>query len=154
MHVDPIIVGEPEFAFIRSKNMKVYYLKLYIVTFITFFAIDMVWLGLVARTFYRKYLGFLMASSPNWLPAIIFYFLFIAGILVFVVVPGLATNSLKTTLLRAALFGLITYATYDLTNLATVKDWPVLVTIVDMIWGTVLSTAVSFVGFMAGKWLS
>ncbi|MCX6583733.1 MAG: DUF2177 family protein [Candidatus Aminicenantes bacterium] len=134
--------------------MKVYYLKLYIVTFIAFFAIDMVWLGLVARTFYRKYLGFLMASSPNWLPAIIFYFLFIAGILVFVVVPGLATNSLKTTLLRAALFGLITYATYDLTNLATVKDWPVLVTIVDMIWGTVLSTAVSFVGFMAGKWLS
>ena len=95
-----------------------------------------------------------MASSPNWLPAIIFYFLFIAGILVFVVVPGLATNSLKTTLLRAALFGLITYATYDLTNLATVKDWPVLVTIVDMIWGTVLSTAVSFVSFMAGKWLS
>jgi len=154
MHIDPIIVGKPRFAFIRSTNMRVYYLKLYIVTFIAFFAIDMVWLGLVARTFYRKYLGFLMASSPNWLPAIIFYLLFIAGILVFVVVPGLATNSLKTTLLRAALFGLITYATYDLTNLATIKDWPVLVTIVDMIWGTVLSTAVSFVGFMAGKWLS
>jgi uncharacterized membrane protein len=132
----------------------VYYLKLYLATLIAFFAIDMVWLGLVARTFYRKYLGFLMAPSPNWLAAIIFYLLFIVGILVFVVVPGLEDNSLKTTLVRAALFGLITYATYDLTNLATVKDWPVLITVVDMAWGTVLSVVVSFVSLMAGKWLS
>jgi len=113
-----------------------YYLKLYVMTLIAFFAIDMIWLGLVARTFYRNYLGFLMAPDPNWPAVIIFYLLFIVGILVFVVVPGLKDNSLKTTLLRAALFGLITYATYDLTNLATVKDWPVLVTVVDMIWGT------------------
>jgi len=131
-----------------------YYVKLYFATLIAFFAIDMVWLGLVARTFYRKYLGFLMAPKPNWLAAIIFYLLFVVGILLFVVLPGLETNSLKTTLPRAALFGLIAYATYDLTNLATVKNWPVLVTIVDMIWGTVLSVAVSYAGFMAGKWLS
>ena len=131
-----------------------YYLKLYCATLIAFLAIDMLWLGLVARTFYRKYLGFLMASSPNWSAAIIFYLLFILGILVFVVVPGLKDNSLTTTVLRAALFGLITYATYDLTNLATVKDWPVIVTIVDMIWGTVLSVAVSLVSIMAGRWLS
>jgi uncharacterized membrane protein len=131
-----------------------YYLKLYFATLIAFFAIDMLWLGLVARTFYRKYLGFLMAPSPNWLAAIIFYLLFILGVLFFVVVPGLEGNSLKTTLLRAALFGLITYATYDLTNLATVKDWPVLVTVVDMTWGMVLSISVSYIGFMAGKWLS
>jgi uncharacterized membrane protein len=130
-----------------------YYLKLYVITLIAFFAIDMVWLGLVARTFYRQHLGFLMAPSPNWLAAIIFYLLFIVGILVFVVVPGLENGSLKTTLLRAALFGLITYATYDLTNLATLKDWPVLITVVDLAWGTVLSVAVSFVSFMAGKWL-
>jgi len=130
------------------------YLKLYLVTTIAFFAIDMVWLGLVARTFYRKYLGFLMAPSPNWLAAIIFYLLFIVGILVFVVLPGLEDNSFKTTLLRAALFGLITYATYDLTNLATVKDWPVLITVVDMAWGTVLSVAVSSISFWLGKWLS
>jgi len=130
-----------------------YYLKLYVITLIAFFAIDMVWLGLVARTFYRQHLGFLMAPSPNWLAAIIFYLLFIVGILVFVVVPWLENGSLKTTLLRAALFGLITYATYDLTNLATLKDWPVLITVVDLAWGTVLSVAVSFVSFMAGKWL-
>ena len=130
-----------------------YYLKLYLATLIAFFAIDMVWLGLVARTFYRKYLGFLLAPSTNWLAAIIFYLLFIVGVVVFVVVPGLDDDSLKTTLLRAALFGLITYATYDLTNLATVKDWPVLVTVVDLTWGVVLSVAVSCVGFVVGKWL-
>jgi uncharacterized membrane protein len=131
-----------------------YYFKLYFVTLAAFFAIDMAWLGFVARTFYRKYLGFLMAPSPNWLAAIIFYLLFIVGILVFVVLPGLEENSLKTTLLRAALFGLITYATYDLTNLATLKDWPVLITIVDIAWGTILSVAVSFISFIAGNWLS
>ena len=131
-----------------------YYLKLYMATLIAFFAMDMVWLGLVARTFYRQHLGFLMAPSPNWLAALVFYLLFIAGILMFVVLPGLKDNSLKTTFIRAALFGLITYATYDLTNLATLKDWPVLVTIVDMIWGTVLTVSVSCISFMAGKRLS
>ena len=134
--------------------MTAYYIKLYFATLIAFFAIDMLWLGLVARTFYRKYLGFLMAPSPNWLAAIIFYLLFVVGIVVFAVLPGLETRSLKTTLLRAALFGLIAYATYDLTNLATVKDWPLIVTIVDLIWGTVVSVAVSYAGYMAGKWLS
>ena len=128
-----------------------YYIKLYFATLIAFFAIDMVWLGLIARNFYRQQLGFLLRPDTNWVAAIIFYLLFILGILVFVVLPGLAEDSLKTTILRAALFGLVTYATYDLTNLATVKDWPLLVTIVDLAWGTVLSIAVSCVGFLAGK---
>ena len=130
-----------------------YYIKLYFATLIAFFAIDMVWLGLIARNFYRQQLGFLLRPDTNWVAAIIFYLLFIAGILVFVVLPGLEDNSLKTTILRAALFGLVTYATYDLTNLATVKDWPLLITIVDLAWGSVLSIAVSCVGFLAGKWL-
>ena len=132
----------------------VYYLKLYCATLVAFLVLDMVWLGLVARSFYRTYLGFLMASHPNWLSAAIFYLLFIVGILFFVVIPGLEADSLRRTIVRAALFGLITYATYDLTNLATVKDWPVVVTIVDMIWGTVLSVAMSYISFMAGKWLA
>jgi len=131
-----------------------YYLKLYLATLIAFFAIDMVWLGLVARTFYRKYLGFLMAPNPIWLAAILFYLLFVVGVLVLAVLPGLEAGSLKTTLLRGALFGLVAYATYDLTNLATVKEWPLIVTVVDLIWGTVLSTAVSCAGYFAGKWLS
>jgi uncharacterized membrane protein len=131
-----------------------YYLKLYFVTLVAFLAIDLVWLGLVARTLYRKYLGFLMAPSTNWLAAIIFYLLFIVGILVFAVIPGLGESSLKTTLMRAALFGLITYATYDLTNLATLRDWPVPITVIDIAWGIVLSTAVSTIGFIVGKRLS
>lgn len=130
-----------------------YYLKLYFATLVAFFAIDMFWLGLVARTFYREQLGFLMAPNTNWAAAIVFYLLFILGIVVLVVLPGLEDDSLRTTLLRGALFGLVTYATYDLTNLATLKDWPLLMTVVDMIWGTVLSMAVSFASFMAGKWL-
>ena len=130
-----------------------YYIKLYFITLIAFFAIDMVWLGLVARTFYRNQLGYIMNPNINWAAAIIFYLLFIAGILVFVVLPGLEDNSLKTTILRAALFGLVSYATYDLTNLATLKDWPLTVTIVDLAWGIVLSIAVSCAGFLAGKWL-
>jgi uncharacterized membrane protein len=131
-----------------------YYLKLYFVTLIAFLTVDMVWLGLVARTFYRKYIGFIMAPSPNWLAAILFYLLFVVGVLVLAVLPGLEANSLKTTLVRGALFGLIAYATYDLTNLATLKDWPVIVTVVDMIWGTVVSVVVSYAGYMAGKWLA
>lgn len=127
------------------------YLKLYLVSLAAFLAIDMLWLGLVARSFYQQQLGFIMASSVNWLAAIIFYLLFILGILFFVLVPGLESGSLKATLLRAALFGLITYATYDLTNLATLKDWPVLLSVVDLIWGTFLSVSVSAIGFIAGK---
>ncbi len=127
------------------------YLKLYLVSLLAFLAIDMLWLGLVARLFYKQQLGFIMAPSVNWFAAAIFYLLFIVGILFFVVVPGLESGSLKTTLLRAALFGLITYATYDLTNLATLKDWPVLLSVVDMLWGTFLSVSVSAIGYIAGK---
>ena len=130
-----------------------YYLKLYLITFAAFFAIDMLWLGWIARSFYRKTLGFLMAPAPNWAAAFVFYLLFIFGILFFVVVPGLQEGSLRSTLLRAALYGLITYATYDLTNLATLKDWPVFLTAVDITWGVVLSTLVSLVSFLAGRWL-
>ena len=131
-----------------------YYLKLYFSTLFVFLAIDLIWLGFVARTFYQKYLGYMMTPSPNWFAAIVFYLLFIVGILVFVVLPGLKHNALQSTLLRAALFGLITYATYDLTNLATLKNWPIVVTVVDLIWGMVLSVAVSFASFMMGKWFN
>ncbi|MEI7846452.1 MAG: DUF2177 family protein [Chloroflexota bacterium] len=127
------------------------YFKLYLVLLAAFFAIDMLWLGLVARTFYQQSLGILMTPSPNWFVAAIFYMLFIVGVLFFVVVPGLESDSLNATFLRAALFGLITYATYDLTNLATIKDWPVLITVVDLFWGTFLCVSVSPVGFVVGK---
>jgi uncharacterized membrane protein len=75
----------------------------------------------------------------------------VVGVLVFVVLAGLKVNSFKTTLLRAALFGLITYATYDLTNLATLKNWPALTSTVDMLWGTALTVLVGCIGFVAGR---
>jgi uncharacterized membrane protein len=131
----------------------VYYLKLYFSTLAVFFVVDMLWLGVISRTFYKKHLGFLMAPDVNWYAALIFYFLFIAGVLVFVVLPGLKENDLTITLIKAAFFGLITYATYDLTNLATVKNWPLIITVVDLIWGMVLTTIVSLAGFFIGKWL-
>jgi uncharacterized membrane protein len=130
-----------------------YYLKLYFSTLAVFFVVDMLWLGVISRTFYKKHLGFLMAPDVNWYAALIFYFLFIAGVLVFVVLPGLKENDLTITLIKAAFFGLVTYATYDLTNLATVKNWPLIITVVDLIWGMVLTTIVSLAGFFIGKWL-
>ena len=132
----------------------VYYLKLYFATLAVFFAVDMFWLGVVSRAFYKKHLGFLMAPDINWYAALIFYFLFIGGILAFVVLPGIKENALPMMLLKAALFGLITYATYDLTNLATVKDWPLIITIVDLIWGMLLTTIVSLAGFFIGRWMA
>lgn len=131
-----------------------FYIKLYLAAVVVFFAIDMVWLGLVARGFYRKHIGFLLSPSPNWAAAIIFYLLFVAGLLIFAVVPGLQAGSFGKALLLGALFGFMTYATYDLTNLATVKDWPLTITIVDMIWGVVLSSAVTSLTFLAGRWMS
>jgi uncharacterized membrane protein len=134
--------------------MTVYHIKLYFVTLAAFLAIDAVWLALVARTFYRRHLDWLMAASPNWIAALAFYLLFVVGVLVFVVIPGVEDGSLRTTLLKGALFGLIAYGTYDLTNQATVKNWPLTITAVDMVWGTALSVGVSYIGFVAGKWLS
>lgn len=126
-------------------------MKLYLIALPVFFAIDMVWLGLVAHNFYKKHIGFLMANEINWIAALIFYFLFIAGLVVFVISPALQKNSLLTALLLGALFGLITYATYDLTNLATIKHWPLLVTVVDLLWGMTLSASVSVISFLIAK---
>jgi len=130
-----------------------FYLKLYLCTLVGFLAIDAVWLTVVARGFYRRQLNFLLSDQPNWWAAIIFYLLFVVGLLVFAIVPGLQAGSLRKVLLLGAFFGLVTYATYDLTNLATVKNWPWLVTLVDMAWGTVLAAAVSGIGYFAGRWL-
>ena len=96
--------------------MILYYLKLYVCAFVGFLAIDMVWLAVVARGFYRRQLGFLLSDQPNWWAAIAFYLLFVAGLLVFAVVPGLQAGSLRRALLLGGFFGLVTYATYDLTN--------------------------------------
>jgi len=130
-----------------------YYLKIYLAALVGFLAIDMVWLIIVARGFYQRQLGFLLSEKVNWWAAISFYLLFVAGLLVFAVAPGLQAGSLRKALLLGSFFGLVTYATYDLTNLATVKNWPWVVTVVDMAWGTVLAASVAGIGYAAGRWL-
>ena len=128
------------------------FLKLFLIALPVFFAIDMVWLVLVAKKFYQEQIGFLMKPDINWLAAIIFYLLFIVGLVTFVISPAVEKHSWVHAILFGALFGLITYATYDLTNLATVKDWPLLVTVVDLIWGTVLAASISVITYIiAGK---
>jgi uncharacterized membrane protein len=126
-------------------------LKLYLIALISFLAIDSLWLGLVAPKFYRSQIGHLMADAPNLFPAGIFYLLFIFGLVLFVIEPGLANPSFANAVLRGALFGLVTYATYDLTNQATLAGWPVLVTVVDLLWGTFLSAVVTCISVWAGK---
>lgn len=130
-----------------------FYLKLYLATVPVFFLVDMVWLGLVARGFYKKHLDFILSPKVNWTAALIFYFVFIAGILLFAVAPALEKNSLGRAVLLGGLFGFFTYATYDLTNLATIKDWPIVVVIVDMVWGIVLCSIVAAASFSIASWL-
>jgi len=130
-----------------------FYLKLYLASLAVFFAVDMVWLGLIARRFYAKQIGHLMAAQVNWAAAVIFYLLFVAGLLYFAVIPGLQAGSYGRALLLGALYGLITYATYDLTNLATLRGWPLTLTLVDIAWGLTLASLVSSAAYWADRLL-
>ena len=128
-------------------------LKLYGLTALVFFAIDLVWLGVVAAGFYQRHLGHLLRPDVLWAPALVFYLLYIAGLLVFAVLPGLEAGALTRTLALGAFFGLVAYATFDLTCMALLRDFPLLVVVVDLIWGMVLTTLVSAAGFGLGRWL-
>ncbi len=127
------------------------YILLYLVTLGAFFVIDMIWLGLVAKKFYRDQLGFIMAPRVNWPAAIVFYLLFIVGLLFFVTYPAIMRQSGLFAFFSGAFFGFICYATYDLTNLATLKDWPLKVTLVDLAWGSLLSGTLAVIGFFFGR---
>lgn len=118
------------------------FMKMYLIAFIVFLAIDAIWLGLIATKFYKTNIGHLMAEKPNFIAAGIFYLLFIIGV-VFFTYQGIAEQNFSKALLAGAVFGFMTYATYDLTNLATLKDWPIMVTVVDLLWGTFLSSAMT-----------
>ena len=119
------------------------FLKLYCIALPIFFFLDMTWLGFVAKNFYSKQIGGLLKPDINWIAAISFYLLFLAGLVVFVIAPALEKRQWSQALVMGAFFGLVTYATYDLTNLAVAKDWTLLVTIVDMLWGMTLAATVA-----------
>ncbi len=131
-----------------------FYLKLYLLSVPLFFLLDMLWLGVIARDFYRNHLGHLLADRVDWPAAIIFYLLYIAGILLFAVAPGLAAESLRKTAFLGAAFGFFTYATYELTNRATLPNWPMKIVLVDTLWGMVLCTTVAVGAHLIAKQLA
>lgn len=121
--------------------------KIYFIIMLLFFVIDIIWLGVVAKNFYRQQLGDLLLTDYNWSAAICFYALFLLGLLYFVIASLPLDSSLGQIIFRSAFFGVVTYATYDLTNLATLKHWPLTLCVVDIMWGGVLSGIVGSAGF-------
>ena len=130
-----------------------FYIKLYLLTVPVFFAIDLLWLGVVAKELYQKNLAHLLSPDVNWPAALLFYFMYIAGIILFAVKPAIDSQSLAKAAFWGALFGFFTYATYDLTNLATLRGWPLKVVLVDIAWGTLLCTLVASASYLIGRWL-
>ena len=126
----------------------------YLLTFIVFLIVDMLWLGVIAKGLYQKFLGSFIADKINWTAAFIFYLIYVLGISIFAIYPAVNRGSAFNAILMGALFGIFTYATYDLTNLATLKGWPVAIVLIDILWGAVLSAVVSFSGFHLVKWFS
>jgi uncharacterized membrane protein len=123
----------------------------YLLTAVVFFAIDLTWLGLIAKNVYRKYLGGFLSDTVNWTAAFVFYALFIVGIFIFSILPAVEKNSFSHAVIMGGLFGFFTYATYDLTNLATLKNWPLTIVYIDIIWGTILTGLVAAAGYLITK---
>lgn len=115
-------------------------IKLYLLTLVVFLGLDSIWLSQIAPKLYKHYIGFLLADNPNLIAALAFYLLFAAGMVYLALLPALKKKSLATGILNAATLGLVCYATFDLTNLSVIKNWPVAISLIDMLWGTVLST--------------
>ena len=127
------------------------FLKVYAIALSVFFTMDMFWLGVVSKDFYRARIGALMKPDVNWVAAVVFYLIFVFGLVTFVIKPALEKGDWTRALLLGALFGLVSYATYDLTNLAVAKDWPLSVTLVDLAWGAVLASSVSTVTYLVAR---
>ena len=129
------------------------YILHFILTIPLFFAVDLIWLGVIGKPIYQKYIGHLMADKINWTAAIIFYLLYILGILIFAVYPAIKIDKLEHAILYGSLFGFFTYMTYELTNMAVIKNWTWAIVPIDILWGTILCTLVSIGSFYIGKWI-
>jgi len=127
------------------------FLKMYAVGIVTFFAVDLLWLGVVAKGFYQRRMGHLMRPDVQWVPAVLFYLLFVAALVVFVAGPAAERQSVGRAIGYGAFFGLAAYAAFDLTGLALLKDFPVSVALVDLAWGAFLSATVSAVVVLVSK---
>lgn len=122
---------------------------LYGICVAAFFLFDLIWLSSMMKPLYQPQLGSLLAEKPKFAVAAIFYLFYVVGIVALAVIPGVSEGSLVAALWRGALFGFLAYATYDLTNWSTLRDWPAMLSVIDMIWGTTLSSAVTAVGYFA-----
>jgi uncharacterized membrane protein len=129
------------------------FFKLYAVALPTFLILDLLWLGVVARSFYQTHMGHLMRADVNWVAAVVFYLVFVVGIVVFVVWPAIERESLGHALLLGAFFGLVTYAAYDLTSLAVMEGFPLKIALVDLVWGAVLCASVSAITYSLWGWI-
>ena len=129
------------------------YLGVYVAVFLTMFIIDMLWLGVIAKSMYANAMGTLLSPNPNLWAAAAFYLMFPLGLLIFAVLPQ-ADSPVWKAALMGAMFGFFAYATYDLTNLAVVKDWPVGLTFIDMAWGTMVSGIAAAAGKLALNYLN
>lgn len=127
---------------------------LYVVSLLVFLGIDFVWLTTMGERFYRKQLGALMSDSPNLGIALLFYLVYVVGVLVLVVMPALDAGSIGKAIIGGALLGLVAYGTYDITNLSTIAGWPAVVAAVDLVWGTTLTAAVSAASYLVARWLA
>jgi uncharacterized membrane protein len=127
------------------------FIKFYLLSLVIFFVIDMLWLGVIAKNLYSKEIGFLMADKIRWGAALVFYCVYLVGLVFFAIMPAFKQSDWCTALINGSLFGLVCYATYDLTNLATLREWPVRLVVYDLIWGTFISAAVSIISYWIGS---
>ena len=128
------------------------YVLAYLSTAVVFFILDFIWLSSMATTFYRARLPDIMATDVNYPAAVLFYVIFVAGVVIFAVGPALENGRWATALTYGALFGFMAYATYDLTSQATLKQWSTAVTVVDMAWGTFVSGTSATLSFFVTSW--
>lgn len=131
--------------------MTLSFLRLYGIGLVTCFALDLLWLGLIARGFYQQQLGPLLRADVRWIPAVLFYLIYVAALVVFVAQPAAHTRPFTHVLLLGAFFGLAAYAAFDLTGLALLRDFPVRAAVVDLFWGAALSSVVSGVVYLAAR---
>jgi uncharacterized membrane protein len=122
------------------------YAKAAIAVVVVFFALDFVWLSSMIG-FYRTHIGSHLAPEPDMVAAAAFYVIYFTGIMYFAVVPALIRGTLASALFSGGLLGFLCYATYDLTNMATLANWPAIVTVVDLVWGTFVTGVASAAGF-------
>src|SRR5690554_670730 len=127
------------------------FIKVFLIALIIFLILDFIWLGLVAKNLYQNEIGTLLKTKFNFVAAFIFYTIFIIALTIFVIIPAINNNSLKEVILMGALFGLVTYATYDLTNYATLEGFTIKIVIIDLLWGTTLGTLTSTLTYLIYK---